>query len=197
MSKFPSVASRLLAVGALFLAGYITNASADHNEHHSSMFQGVKANTGTVTHSTEGGHSVLTLSDDFKVPDAPAPHWQVVDSHGNTYLLQRLVIKGGQEPTEGDPHDGPRPTFHGAFPGGRGLMAQSLALRLIPLGASCHPVKGGASDLPSSTAGRGHAASSSLVFSCILPPFPDVAFRRCASCSTCAARPRRRLCHES
>src|SRR5574341_667169 len=94
MSKFPSVASRLLAVGALFLAGYITNASADHNEHHSSMFQGVKANTGTVTHSTEGGHSVLTLSDDFKVPDAPAPHWQVVDSHGNTYLLQRLVIKG-------------------------------------------------------------------------------------------------------
>jgi hypothetical protein len=36
---------------------------------------------------------VLTLSDDFKVPDTPDPHWQVVDSKGNTYLLQRLGAK--------------------------------------------------------------------------------------------------------
>jgi hypothetical protein len=36
---------------------------------------------------------VLTLSDDFKVPDTPDPHWQVVDSKGNTFLLQRLAAK--------------------------------------------------------------------------------------------------------
>ena len=40
------------------------------------------------------GQNVLTLSDDFKVPDTPDPHWQVVDSKGRTYLLQRLPVKG-------------------------------------------------------------------------------------------------------
>ena len=64
--------------------------------HKSGPFQGAKANTGFVTHTTEGGNSVLTLSDDFKAPDAPDPHWQVVDSSGNTYLLQKLSIKGGK-----------------------------------------------------------------------------------------------------
>jgi hypothetical protein len=62
--------------------------------HTSSMFIGVKANTGTVSHSHRNGQSVLKLSEDFKAPDAPAPHWQVVDSQGNTYLLQSLNIKG-------------------------------------------------------------------------------------------------------
>jgi hypothetical protein len=64
--------------------------------HTSSMFMGVKANTGTVSHTHRQGQSVLTLSDDFKAPDAPAPHWQVVDSQGNTYLLQSLNIKGNK-----------------------------------------------------------------------------------------------------
>ena len=57
-------------------------------------FAGVKANKGTVTHKLENGKSLLVLSDDFVVPDAPAPHWQLVDSRGNAYLLNRLVIKG-------------------------------------------------------------------------------------------------------
>lgn len=65
-------------------------------QHTSSMFSGVKANTGSVTHATVNGRGVLTLSDDFKIPDAPAPHWQIVDSTGNTYLLQSLNIKGGK-----------------------------------------------------------------------------------------------------
>jgi hypothetical protein len=34
--------------------------------------------------------------DHATVPDTPAPHWQVVDSKGNTYLLQRLKIKGNK-----------------------------------------------------------------------------------------------------
>ena len=62
--------------------------------HKSGPFQGTKANTGYVTHTTEGGNSVLTLSQDFKAPETPDPHWQVVDSHGNIYLLQKLSIKG-------------------------------------------------------------------------------------------------------
>ncbi len=60
----------------------------------SRKFEGVKANVGTVTAMVDNGKITLTLSPDFKVPDTPAPHWQVVDSKGNTYLLQRLVIKG-------------------------------------------------------------------------------------------------------
>jgi len=78
------VALTILAAGA----GY-----ADHN-HRTKAFTGAKVNGGTVMHTKEGKANVLTLSDDFKVPDTPAPHWQVVDSKGNTYLLQRLVIKG-------------------------------------------------------------------------------------------------------
>lgn len=57
-------------------------------------FTGVKVNGGTVTLTKEGGKTVLTLSDDFVVPQTPDPHWQVVDSKGNVYLLQRLPIKG-------------------------------------------------------------------------------------------------------
>ena len=61
--------------------------------HSSKPFSGAKVNGGTVTHSTKDGRDVLTLSDDFNVPDTPDPHWQVVDSKGNTYLLQRLGVK--------------------------------------------------------------------------------------------------------
>lgn len=62
--------------------------------HKSGPFQGAKANTGFVTHTAEGGKSMLTLSDDFVGPQTPDPHWQVVDSKSNIYLLQKLMIKG-------------------------------------------------------------------------------------------------------
>ena len=61
--------------------------------HTSSQFQGPKANKGHVTHSTRDGKSVLTLSDDFVVPDTPDPHWRVVDSDGNVYDLDKLKKK--------------------------------------------------------------------------------------------------------
>lgn len=67
----------------------------DHVTHRSTPFTGVKANKGAVSHSFEGGRHVLTLTDEFVVPDTPAPHWQVVDSRGRVYLLNRLTIKGG------------------------------------------------------------------------------------------------------
>ena len=60
----------------------------------SKPFQGPKANTGTVTYMAQGGKHVLTLSDDFTVPDTPDPHWQVVTSKGHVFLLQKLTIKG-------------------------------------------------------------------------------------------------------
>ena len=59
----------------------------------SSQFQGPKANKGHVTHSTRDGKSVLTLSEDFVVPDTPDPHWQVVDSDGQVYQLDKLKKK--------------------------------------------------------------------------------------------------------
>ena len=61
--------------------------------HTSSQFQGPKANKGHVTHSRNDGKSVLTLSDDFVVPDTPDPHWRVVDSGGNVYDLDKLKKK--------------------------------------------------------------------------------------------------------
>ncbi len=56
-------------------------------------FEGAKANAGYATLTKRDGRLMLTWSDDFKIPDTPAPHWQVVDAKGNVYLLQRLVIK--------------------------------------------------------------------------------------------------------
>jgi hypothetical protein len=63
------------------------------NAHTSSQFQGPKANKGFVTHSNRDGKSILTLSDDFVVPDTPDPHWRVVDSNGNVYDLDKLKKK--------------------------------------------------------------------------------------------------------
>jgi len=82
-------------VSAFFGAALLTITSSFAAEMHTSgPFKGVKANTGKVIHSTEGGRQVLTLSDDFKNPEAPDPHWQVIDSKGNVYMLQKLMIKG-------------------------------------------------------------------------------------------------------
>ena len=47
----------------------------------------VPLNGGTVTHTKEGGKSILTLSDDFVDPKTPDPHWQLVDSKGRVYLV--------------------------------------------------------------------------------------------------------------
>jgi len=91
--KLPTMKAKLLsslAAVALFASG---SAWADHT-HTSTKFEGAKANKGTVTHAVQNGKNILTLSDDFKTPETPAPHWQVIDSKGNSYLLNRLVIKG-------------------------------------------------------------------------------------------------------
>ena len=83
---------KVMPIVALALVSMTAALAA--NDHTTSKFMGAKVNAGTVMASKQGNAEVLTLSDDFKVPDTPAPHWQVVDSMGNTYLLQRLVVKG-------------------------------------------------------------------------------------------------------
>jgi hypothetical protein len=88
MRSVLSFAAALVAVVGLAVG---TTAQSSHT---SKPFQGPKANTGTVSHSVVAGKHVLTLSDDFKVPDTPDPHWQVVTSKGQVFLLQKLMIKG-------------------------------------------------------------------------------------------------------
>ena len=87
--------SRMLKMVWIAVVGLTLGASGAfaQGSHTSSQFQGPKANKGTVTHSIKDGKSVLTLSDDFVVPDTPDPHWQVVDSDGNVYLLDKLKTK--------------------------------------------------------------------------------------------------------
>ena len=81
---------------ALFVVSILTTTSFAQDAHTTDQFHGVKVNGGTVIHSKQGDRNILTLSDDFKVPDTPDPHWQVVDSKGNVYTLQRLQAKNGK-----------------------------------------------------------------------------------------------------
>jgi hypothetical protein len=82
-----TIRTGLLTVAAFALTTSLAMAQT------STPFSGAKVNGGTVTHSMKDGKHVLTLSSDFQVPDTPDPHWQVVDSKGNVYLLQRLPVK--------------------------------------------------------------------------------------------------------
>ena len=82
------------ATRALMMTTVLFAVSAFAQDMHtSSDFQGPKANKGHVTHSNRDGKSILTLSDDFVVPDTPDPHWQLVDSDGNVYLVDKLKKK--------------------------------------------------------------------------------------------------------
>src|ERR1041384_2750886 len=83
----------MVAATGLFVASIGFAADA----HTTSKFEGVKANSGTAIHARSGNNDTLTWSDDFKIPETPAPHWQVVDTKGNVYLLNRLAIKGDKQ----------------------------------------------------------------------------------------------------
>jgi hypothetical protein len=86
-------AMQFLLRGLLMTTMLFAVSAFAQDMHTSSQFQGPKANKGHVTHSTRDGKSVLTLSDDFVVPDTPDPHWRVVDSEGNVYDLDKLKKK--------------------------------------------------------------------------------------------------------
>jgi len=93
MSKTRLIGMTVMA--AMLMVGLLAApaANAQMMKHTSSPFTGPKANQGTVTHESKMGKSVLTLSDDFVVPDTPDPHWRVVDSKGNVYDLAKLKVK--------------------------------------------------------------------------------------------------------
>ena len=82
-----TIRTAALTLAALALTATLAAAQT------STAFAGAKVNGGTVTQSVKDGKRVLTLSSDFQVPDTPDPHWQVVDSKGAVYLLQRLPVK--------------------------------------------------------------------------------------------------------
>ena len=83
------IRTALLGITAIAMSASVALAQG----HTSSKFSGAKVNAGTVTHTVKDGKNVLTLSSDFQMPDTPDPHWQIVDSKGNTFLLQRLGVK--------------------------------------------------------------------------------------------------------
>ena len=91
----------MLAAAALIAVAFGAGPAAAQTET-SRPFTGAKVNGGTVTHSIQNGKQVLTLSDDFQVPDTPDPHWQIVDSRGQVFLLQRLKAKGAVAGLAGD-----------------------------------------------------------------------------------------------
>jgi hypothetical protein len=82
----------VFAVAAMLLT--VNSYAGKLDTHTTSQFQGPKANTGTALHYVENGKSMLKVSDDFRVPDTPAPTWRVVDSKGNVYTLDAFKIKG-------------------------------------------------------------------------------------------------------
>jgi hypothetical protein len=82
--------SSVIGAAVAAAAVLLVVAPATAQSRTSTPFAGPKANTGTVSMAGR----VLTLSDDFKAPDAPDPHWRIVDSQGRIYLLQKLTVKG-------------------------------------------------------------------------------------------------------
>jgi hypothetical protein len=85
--KMVARATALAVVLALSVGGA---RAADQT---SGPFAGKAVNGGTVTVSQNGGKTTLALSKDFAVPGSPDPHWQLVDTKGTVYLLDRLKLK--------------------------------------------------------------------------------------------------------
>jgi len=82
-----------LAAGALATLALFTGTLAAAADETTRPFTGKAVNGGTVSATQQGGRTVLTLSKDFQVPGSPDPHWQLVDSKGTVYLLDRLKLK--------------------------------------------------------------------------------------------------------
>ena len=90
----------VLAAGVVAGLLVASAAAAAVQRQTSQPFQGAKANTGSVTFIKDGGRRMLELSADFVVPDTPDPHWRVVASNGDVYLLDRLPLKGDRVSTK-------------------------------------------------------------------------------------------------
>ena len=104
----PMLAASLAAVAAIGAIGFVAQAQwrsgADskpaamarvEGQRTTGRFHGAKANTGYAIETMENGRIRLAVSDDFVIPDTPAPSWQIVDSQGHTDLLNQFRIKSG------------------------------------------------------------------------------------------------------
>jgi hypothetical protein len=91
------VAAGITAAGARPRSniGSATALVAHAEGQRSTPFKGAKANTGYAIETHENGRIKLAVSDDFEIPNTPAPSWQIVDAQGNTYLLNQFKIKSG------------------------------------------------------------------------------------------------------
>ena len=89
MAQFRPLRVALLSALVLFGLSVTSTFAADVT----TPFAGKAVNGGTVTHETQNGKHRLAVSADFKMPDSPDPHWQVIDSKGTVYLLDRLKLK--------------------------------------------------------------------------------------------------------
>jgi hypothetical protein len=71
----------------------MTGAMAAGVTHEEDMMIRTTIRTAALTLAAFALTATLTLSSDFQVPDTPDPHWQVIDSKGAVFLLQRLPVK--------------------------------------------------------------------------------------------------------
>ena len=92
-----TIRTGLFSIAALAMTASLALAQSQTSK----PFAGGKVNGGTVTHSTKDGKDVLTLSDDFKVPDTPDPHWQVVDSQGQHVSVAASRREEPRRPRQG------------------------------------------------------------------------------------------------
>ena len=83
----------VMLLSAIVMTFVLTTSAFTAQMQKSNTFAGPVVNTGFVTMTKQSGKIVLTLSDDFVVPDTPDPHWRVVDSKGTVYDLQKLRVK--------------------------------------------------------------------------------------------------------
>ena len=88
-----AIGGRIVAMVMLVLGLSLGLTTVTRAADISSEFSGHHVNAGTVTHEVKQGKHVLTMSKDFPVPEAPDPHWRVVDSKGNIYVLDRVKLK--------------------------------------------------------------------------------------------------------
>jgi hypothetical protein len=93
-NRWGFVSQAFVTAVTVVMAFMFTTSTSAAQARMSRPFAGAKANTGSVTLAANGNQRVLMLSDDFKAPEAPDPHWQVVDNEGRVYLLQKLTVKG-------------------------------------------------------------------------------------------------------
>ncbi len=94
MKSITRILSALTLGAMMFVSATALSAKAE-GEQRTNQFAGAKANTGMAVFFHENGKPMLKVTDDFKVPDTPAPTWRVVDSKGNIYTLDAFKIKGG------------------------------------------------------------------------------------------------------